>query len=292
MALRAVPDHPKFARLKRILGFGKGRCLGYLEGVWHFAGRFAPHGDIGKYADADIESWVEWEGESSVLINALIDAGWIDRCEQHRLVVHDWHQHADNATKLAVKRSKRDFVSTVSAMSRQCGDTVEETPTPLRLPEPEPVPEPVPEPEPEPEPVMGLPVLRVAIPPMVFDGSMVSKAVLSETGLSGQELSRNLAEVAFALISKGEDGRALVDEFTGAITAYREALSQRKLTQYAHPLAKFIGEGVWRDRNLWRWKEGQSPARAGPDPLEELRKEREAALREKQRLEGNGKDDQ
>jgi len=126
------------------------------------------------------------------------------------------------------------------------------------------------------------------MPAMVFDGSMVSKAVLSETGLSGQELSRNLSEVAFALISKGEDGRALVDEFTGAITAYREALSQGKLTQYAHPLAKFIGEGVWRDRKLWRWKEGQSPARAGPDPLEELRKEREAALREKQRLEGNG----
>src|ERR1700676_33196 len=42
MALRAVPDHPKFAALKAALGTPKGATLGWLEALWHFTGRFTP----------------------------------------------------------------------------------------------------------------------------------------------------------------------------------------------------------------------------------------------------------
>src|ERR1700733_15054593 len=143
MALRAVPDHPKFARLKLLLNQPKGATLGWLESVWHFCGRFTPQGNIGKYSDEAIEAWVEWNGEPGLLISSLRRAEWLDDSPQYRLLVHDWHLHADNATKLAVKRSGKPFCAdTVSTPSQHCADTETHTSTPLGLPVPEPVPEP------------------------------------------------------------------------------------------------------------------------------------------------------
>jgi hypothetical protein len=152
MALRAVPDHPKFARLKCLLKRPKFAVLGLLESLWHFTGRFTPHGNVGKYSDAEIEAWLEWDGETGFLVQALTQSGWLDTHTVYRLIAHDWHVHADNATKMAVKRSGQPFcvpeVNGVSTLSPQCLHTVAEMATVLRLPEPEPEPEPVPEPEP------------------------------------------------------------------------------------------------------------------------------------------------
>jgi hypothetical protein len=145
MALRAVLEHPKFSHLKTILGETRAHCLGYLEAIWHFTGRFTPQGNIGKYEDGQIEAWVEWQGTPGSLINALVQSHWIDRDASHRLVVHDWHIHADAATKLALKRSKSYFVATVSRQCRNGVSTVFGTTSELiELPVPEPVPEPVP----------------------------------------------------------------------------------------------------------------------------------------------------
>ena len=109
MALRAVIDHPKFTRLKVLLRLNRACTLGYLEALWHFTGRFTPQGNIGKYSDAEIEAWVEWDGEEGALIAALVKAHWLDPHETHRLLVHDWHKHADDATRQALKRAKLEF---------------------------------------------------------------------------------------------------------------------------------------------------------------------------------------
>jgi hypothetical protein len=150
MALRAVPDHPKFAALKARLSMNRAETLGYLECMWHFCGRFTPQGNIGKYTDAQIESWIEWRGEPGALIAALVSEKWIDRDDSHRLIVHDWHLHADKATKNALKRTEKTFVD---ASYVPCTDAVRtvspKVSAPYRLPEPVPEPEPVPVPEPE-----------------------------------------------------------------------------------------------------------------------------------------------
>lgn len=172
MALRAVIEHPKFARLKRILGLNKGPALGYLETLWHFAGRFTPCGDLGKYSDEEIEAWIEWDGAPGALVAAFVASGWVDKHPEHRLVVHDWHNHADDATKLAVKRAKRKFVTDISL---HCPDTVatelpnKETQSGLPGPGAGPVPEPVPEPggsapsaPPADTPPAGMPMLNYA----------------------------------------------------------------------------------------------------------------------------------
>lgn len=142
MALRAVIGHPKFEHLKVLLTSNKSTTLGYLECLWHFCGRFTPAGNIGKYTDAQIEAWLEWNGEPGALIVLFLEAGWIDRDPEYRLLVHDWHKHADDATKLSLKRGEQEFC--LPTVSRQCSDSV---PTPSRLPVPEPVPVPVPVPE-------------------------------------------------------------------------------------------------------------------------------------------------
>lgn len=134
MALRAVIDHPKFSRLKSLLKTNRACTLGYLEAMWHFCGRFTQQGNIGKYPIEEIESWIEWPGESGALIDALIKSKWIDEDPVHGLLVHDWHKHADAATKLALKRSGLEFI--VPTVSQQCSDSVA---TVLGLPVPVPV---------------------------------------------------------------------------------------------------------------------------------------------------------
>jgi hypothetical protein len=109
MALRAVIDHPKFARLKMLLRTNKSITLGYLEGMWHFCGRYTSAGNIGKYKDSEIEAWLEWGGEEGTLVAAYVEAGWIDCNEQHRLVVHDWSQYADEIVHTDLARKCLTF---------------------------------------------------------------------------------------------------------------------------------------------------------------------------------------
>lgn len=168
MALRAVPDHPKFAAFKTMLQLPKGAALGWLESVWHFTGRFTPQGNIGKYSDQQIEAWVEWDGLPGVLVVALLECGWLDKSTEYRLIVHDWHQYADVIvhTELArrcslfangtlpnsgrLNQAERErFKSAMGQpqVSHGSADTATKSATtPKPVPAPDPAPEPVPEP--------------------------------------------------------------------------------------------------------------------------------------------------
>jgi hypothetical protein len=144
MALRAVDDHPKLARLKCLLKCGRWQAMGCLEAMWHFAGRFTPQGNIGKYSDAEIEAWVEWDGEPGQMVYALRESGWLDESAEHRILVHDWHEHADDATRLALKRKKIGFLTLKGAIVGTPTDN-----RPDLVPTASGLPVPVPEPEPE-----------------------------------------------------------------------------------------------------------------------------------------------
>lgn len=109
MALRAVTDHPKFFRLKLLLKLNKSCALGYLEALWHFCGKYTPQGNIGKYSDADIEAWLEWDGAEGSLVEAMAKAGWLDRDAAQRLIVHDWPQYADEIVHTDLARKCLTF---------------------------------------------------------------------------------------------------------------------------------------------------------------------------------------
>jgi len=140
VALRATTDHPKFWDLGARLGMPRYRVLGILEGLWHFTGRFCPQGNIGKYPDDQIASWLGWENHVPALMEALIGSGWLDECVRYRLIVHDWAEHADHTTKISLKRKGLNLVE--CGECEHCSHTVR---TLFAPPVPVPVPEPVPD---------------------------------------------------------------------------------------------------------------------------------------------------
>lgn len=102
-------------------------AIGYLELLWHFTAQFAPQGDIGRYSIKRIEAALDWHGRSGALVQALLDSGWIENLEiapdgAQLLVVHDWHDHADDATRRRLERAGLRFLSEASPRVRQGSD--------------------------------------------------------------------------------------------------------------------------------------------------------------------------
>ena len=162
---RGTPRHYKVDDLMRIAKVRRSTAIGWLELLWHATAEFSPQGDIGKCSDRWIEAQMDWCGKPGVLIQYLIDTGWID-CpfqmeggikvlpDHHqgstRFLVHDWHDHADDAVKKRLLRNGlqfltiRDKVTGLYPVSdREMSATHPDNgslPEPLPLPKPEPLP--------------------------------------------------------------------------------------------------------------------------------------------------------
>lgn len=126
---RGTPRHPKVMALMRALSLkpkDRPLVLGYLELLWHFASEFAPRGDIGRYDYGTIEAALDWYGRPGRLIQALTTTRWVEVREnttQGRvLVVHDWHDHADDSVRKRLSRSRESFLSLEGNLSVFCPD--------------------------------------------------------------------------------------------------------------------------------------------------------------------------
>lgn len=282
MALRAVPEHPKFAGLMARLERSRFEVLGALEMLWHFTGKFTPAGNIGKYTDQQIESWIGWNGEPGALISALVVERWLDKDKQHRLLVHDWAIHSDKAAKAAAKRHGGFIEPTSSPKGAECVPHVEPdshgmatastravASWPLPVPVPVPVPEPEPEPEPhrdaQPDPTFGKPHPQKA--GSSDDASMVASGVLDECRISGRDLRMVLEDVARAELREGADPQSLIQRMASACRDYGAAKPRLECHKGT---AKFFGDGDWREPEGWPWKKGEAPAKMPPKTIEEL----------------------
>lgn len=83
--------------------------VGILERLWHATIRDAQRGDIGRLDDELIAEAVGWHGDANMLVDALVECRWLDRCVTHRLVIHNWGDHAPDFVKGALKRHGKDF---------------------------------------------------------------------------------------------------------------------------------------------------------------------------------------
>ena len=101
----------KFMRLKRRLSIPAWQAVGVLESIWNFTCQNAPQGDIGKHTNEEIAAAIEWEKEPEELIQVLVDCGWLDASIEHRLLVHDWADHAPNYVKGGLAKSGKMFAS-------------------------------------------------------------------------------------------------------------------------------------------------------------------------------------
>jgi hypothetical protein len=107
---RMACDHPKILRFSALLDVPYYSAVGLLELLWHFTARHAIRGDVGKWSDAEIASGIRWPAEyAKRLIDALIEARLLDRHKGHRLVIHDWRDHADESTKKTLQKHLMTF---------------------------------------------------------------------------------------------------------------------------------------------------------------------------------------
>lgn len=113
---RNTPDHWKMDDFASRLGICLAQAVGHLEMLFHLTAKQAIHGDIGKMPNASIAKKSGWDGDSEKFIEALIGSKWLDRCIISRLIVHDWHEHCDDATKKAVQRSGIEFKKPISTI--------------------------------------------------------------------------------------------------------------------------------------------------------------------------------
>ena len=157
---RGAPRHPKVADLCSLANIRRPYAVGYLELLWHFTAEFAPQGDIGRFSDKRIESAVEWAGPRGKLVRSLVDSGFVNESKDFRLVIHDWHEHADDSVRRKLSRAGLQFLSVTPKVTGklqemyrhdgqhsdgQSGDARPPLPKPEPKPEPEPLPVAVPD---------------------------------------------------------------------------------------------------------------------------------------------------
>jgi hypothetical protein len=90
----STPEGIKFKKLQRRLNLPRYAVAGLLEMLWVATIKNAPRGDIGRFDNETIAIECDWSGDADELVNAFVEAKWLDRCEENRLVVHDWQDHA------------------------------------------------------------------------------------------------------------------------------------------------------------------------------------------------------
>lgn len=103
------PQSMKFMKLKRRLRVPHWQVVGLLESLWLFTQMNAPAGDVGRFSNEDIAAGLEWDSDADEMIGMLIDCGFLDECEDNRLIVHDWEEHAPTYLKGAMAKNKRQF---------------------------------------------------------------------------------------------------------------------------------------------------------------------------------------
>lgn len=116
---RGIADHPKTEELAARLDLPVAFVVGVLEMLCNqWAPRCAPKGDIGKWTDEQIARGIRCGIPADKLIPALVASGWLDAHRKYRLVIHDFHEHADNSVRKYLKRHDLEFVSTRPANVR------------------------------------------------------------------------------------------------------------------------------------------------------------------------------
>lgn len=107
---REAANHPKMHDLAARLGIENEHALGLVQRLIWFTADHAIAGDVGKWPDGAIARGCGWQGEPTAFVDALTSAGWLDAHDAHRLILHDWPDHAENWVKAKMKKAKTAFL--------------------------------------------------------------------------------------------------------------------------------------------------------------------------------------
>jgi hypothetical protein len=239
-------------------------AIGILESLWNLCAREAPQGNIGKLSDADIADQIGWDLDPAPLIEGLVQSGWLDRHSEHRVIVHDWRDHADDAVDNALTRAHLRYADgSIPRMNRLSKNERESAIAfylqPVRTDAHEmPLPEPSQSlaragatPEPEATPVAVATTAAALHDPPALDHVDVARRVGEECRITSPAVIREIQEQAkLELVDRPPEDVAA--ELTASIEAYRAEKPRLRITW---GLEKFIGEGHWRDPTSWPRKD-------------------------------------
>lgn len=106
---REAASHTKLKRLCRKLDLQTWQAAGLLEMIWILTARETPRGNIGRLSDEDIAVAIDYRGDEHAMIEALVESGWLDRSQEHRLIIHDWSEHCDDTVHAKLARARQSF---------------------------------------------------------------------------------------------------------------------------------------------------------------------------------------
>lgn len=129
-----LPAHRKVKKLKRLLKIKTPQAVGHLAMLWLWAVDNTPDGDLSTLDPEDIAEACEWPKDAEQLVQALMEAGFIDPDAK----LHDWSDYAgmlldrrENQREQNRKRQQRyrnkrkaDSNAAESNASTQDSDTV------------------------------------------------------------------------------------------------------------------------------------------------------------------------
>ncbi len=111
----STPDSMKFKKLQRRLGASRVVTAGTLELLWIATLNNAKRGDIGRFSNEEIAIECDWTGDPDELIGGLVGAGWVDESTEHRLVIHDWPEHAPRYIHAWIKSQGTTFAEKLTS---------------------------------------------------------------------------------------------------------------------------------------------------------------------------------
>ena len=85
-----LPAHRKVKKLKRLLKIKTPQAVGHLAMLWLWAVDNTPDGDLSTLDPEDIAEACEWPKDAEQLVQALMEAGFIDPDAK----LHDWSDYA------------------------------------------------------------------------------------------------------------------------------------------------------------------------------------------------------
>ena len=111
MALRGTLTHWKTRLLASQLSISPSHALGLLEALWNVTAEDAPRGNIGRLPNRAIAMQMFTDLDAEAVIAALVISGHLETHTDHRLIVHDWDQHCDDATNNRVARTGLNYAN-------------------------------------------------------------------------------------------------------------------------------------------------------------------------------------
>ena len=110
-------NHPKLASVCQTLDAERATIIGHLHIMWWWCVDYALDGEL-HYTNAQIAAGAGWTKNADEFVNALVDAGFLDR-DESGLRVHDWLDFCGTLISKRLEREeKRNLGAKTSAKRR------------------------------------------------------------------------------------------------------------------------------------------------------------------------------